>query len=94
MCRRPRSVFDYRSDHHTRTPRGGDGDITSFEASVGNLTRRFRGLEVLLREHFTRPGEPLCCGSIRKATYRRYSAKRDRYVRYRTIIRYGKPLPR
>ena len=88
----PRNLFAYDSDHHTRTPKRGNGDISAFLVKVRNLTRRYRGLEVSLNERFNRPGEPSCCGSISKTTRWRYSRKRDRYVRYRTKIRYHKPF--
>jgi hypothetical protein len=88
----PRQLFAYRSDHHTRTPRGGNGDISAFFVSVRNIARRYRGLEVALNERFNRPGEPSCCASISKVTYWRYSRARDRYVRYRTKLRYYKPV--
>jgi hypothetical protein len=86
----PRNLFAYDSDHHTRTPKRGNGDISAFLVKVRNLTRRYRGLEVSLNERFNRPGEPSCCGSISKTTRWRYSRKRDRYVRYRTVVRYHK----
>jgi hypothetical protein len=86
----PRNLFAYDSDHHTRTPKRGNGDIAAFTVKVRNLTRRYRGLEVSLNERFNRPGEPSCCGSISKTTRWRYSRKRDRYVRYRTVVRYHK----
>ena len=87
-CREPRDLFKYLSDRHTRTPRGGNGDISSFLIRLRDVTRRFRGLEVALDERFTRRRDPLCCGSIQKVTYWRYSRARDRYVRYRTVVKY------
>ncbi len=87
-CREPRDLFRYLSDRHTRTPRGGNGDISSFLIRLREVTMRFRGLEVALDERFTRRRDPLCCGSIQKVTYWRYSRARDRYVRYRTVVKY------
>jgi hypothetical protein len=87
-----RQLFAYRSDHHTRTPRGGNGDISAFFVRVRNITKRYRGLEIALNERFNRPGEPTCCASISKLTYWRYSRARDRYVRYRTKLRHFKPV--
>jgi hypothetical protein len=84
----PRKLFAYDSDHHTRTPRRGNGDISAFVVKVRDITRRYRGLEVVLNERFNRPGDPPCCGSISKTTRWRYSRARDRYVRYRWDIRY------
>lgn len=89
-CSRARQLFAYKTDHHTRTPPGGNGDIGSFDAGF----RRRRGsqaLDVVLTERFLRRGEPLCCGSIRKTTVWRYSASLDRYFRLRTELHYDKP---
>ena len=88
---KPRQLFRYKSDRHTRTPRGSTGDIAAFGAGY-RKRKRSRLLDVRLIEDFQRKGEPSCCGSIHKTTYWRYSAKRDRYVRYRTRVRYGKPF--
>ena len=88
---KPRQLFRYKTDHHTRTPRGGNGDITGFKAGY----RKRKGsprLDVVLKEQFLRKGEPLCCGSIRKTTIWRYSAARDRYFRLSSKVRYGKPV--
>ena len=38
-------------------------------------------------ETFLRRGEPECCGSVRKITYWRYSRARDKYLRYRTVVK-------
>jgi hypothetical protein len=88
----PHELFDYNSDHHTRTPRGGNGDISAFFVNVRNVSKRYRGLEIALNERFNRPGEPTCCASISKVTYWRYSRARDHYVHYRTKLRYYKPV--
>jgi hypothetical protein len=83
---RPRQLFAYKTDHHTRTPRGGNGDIASFGAGYrrGKGSRR---LDVVLAEDFVRRGDPPSFGAIHKITLWRYSAKRDRYVRIRTRVR-------
>jgi hypothetical protein len=88
---KPRQLFRYKTDHHTRTPRGGNGDITGFAAGY----RRRRGssaLDVVLKERFLRKGEPECCGSIAKTTVWRYSRSRDRYLRLSSRLHYGKPV--
>jgi hypothetical protein len=90
-CSRARQLFRYKTDHHTRTPRGGNGDITGFSAGY----RRRKGskaLDVVLKEQFLRKGEPLCCGSIRKTTFWRYSASLDRYFVLRSQVKYGKRI--
>jgi hypothetical protein len=86
-CRRPRPVFLYDSDRHTATPPGGTGDIAAFFTSLRNVTNRFRGREVAIDERFLAEGDPPSFGSIKKVTYWRYARKRDRYVRYRTVVR-------
>ena len=40
----PHQLFGYSSDHHTRTPRGGNGDISAFFVNVRDITKRYRGL--------------------------------------------------
>jgi hypothetical protein len=90
-CSKPRQLFRYRSDHHTHTPAGGNGDITGFDAGY----RRRKGssaLDVVLKERFLRKGEPECCGSIAKTTVWRYSRSRDRYFRLSSRLHYGKPV--
>jgi hypothetical protein len=86
-CRRPKPLFAYNTDHHTRTPKGGNGDIAFFDASIRDVTKRFRGLEIAIDERFSRPGDPPNFGSIKKVTYWRYSPKRDRYLHYKTVLR-------
>jgi hypothetical protein len=82
---KPRQLFAYKSDNHTRTPRGGNGDIAAFGA--GYRTRRGTTvLDVVLSEDFVRKGDPPTFGGIQKLTLWRYSAKRDRYVRIRTRV--------
>ena len=86
-CRRARSLFKYRSTRPTRRPRGTIGEVSAFSVKVRERARRYRGKEVVLGESFLREGEPPCCGSVRKLTYWRYSRARDKYVRYRTVVR-------
>lgn len=86
-CRAPKPLFAYDTDRHTRTPRGGSGDIAFFRARLRDVTRRYRGPEVALDERFARPTDPPNFGSIKKVTYWRYSAKADRYLHYRTVVR-------
>jgi hypothetical protein len=90
-CSKARQLFRYKSDHHTRTPRGGNGDLTGFDAGY-RKRRGSRALDVVLKEQFLRKGEPECCGSIHKTTVYRYSGARDRYVRLSSKLRYGKRI--
>jgi hypothetical protein len=91
ICREPKPLFVYDSDRHTRTPRGGNGDIAFFTASIRDITKRFRGLEIAVDERFTRHSDAPSFGSIKKVTYWRYSARSDRYLHYRTVVRHLKP---
>src|SRR4051812_23527503 len=90
-CSKARQLFGYKTDHHTHTPAGGNGDITGFDAGF-RKRKGSRTLDVVLGEQFIRKGEPLCCGSIHKTTVWRYSARRDRYFRLSSKVRYGKPV--
>ena len=86
-CRRPRALFKYRSTRPTRAPSGTTGETSTFVVKLGERARRYRGKEVILSETFLRRGEPECCGSVRKITYWRYSRARDKYLRYRTVVK-------
>jgi hypothetical protein len=85
QCRAPKALFDYDTDRHTKTPKGGNGDIAFFDASIRNITKRHRGPEIAIDERFTTASDPPSFGSLKKVTYWRYSAKRDKYVRYKTV---------
>lgn len=86
-CRRPKTLFLYDSDRHTRPPRGGNGDIAAFGASIREISSRYAGLEVAIDERFTRASDLPSFGSLKKVTYWRYSPARDAYVHYRTVNR-------
>lgn len=86
-CRKPRNLFRYKATNPTRRPRGTTGEVSNFEVKVRERARRYRGKEVVLSEIFLRAGEPLCCGSVKKVTYWRYSRRLDRYLRYKTKVR-------
>ena len=81
-CRKEKALFVYDSDRHTATPRGGTGDISYFNARFTEREARLRGPEILVDERFLRPSDPPFAGSIRKLTFWRFDAGRDRYVRY------------
>lgn len=84
-CRAHR-LFRYRSTHPTAKPKGTTGEVGPFDVRVRNYAKRYRGLEVRLAEGFLSKGEAECCPSTKKVTYWRYSAKRDRYIRYSTKL--------
>ena len=87
QCRASKTLFDYDTDRHTRTPAGGTGDIALFNARLRNVTSRYRGPEIVIDERFSTATDPPNFGSIKKVTYWRYSAKRDRFLHYKTVIR-------
>jgi hypothetical protein len=87
QCRAPKPLFVYDTDHHTRTPSGGSGDIAFFTARIRNVTKRYRGPEIAIDERFQKPTDPPNFGSIKKVTYWRYSVKRDSYLHYKTVKR-------
>jgi hypothetical protein len=87
QCRAARTLFDYDTDRHTRTPAGGTGDIALFNARLRNVTSRYRGPEIVIDERFSAASDPPNFGSLKKVTYWRYSPKRDRFVHYRTLTR-------
>jgi hypothetical protein len=84
--RATRDLFAYRSDRYTRRPRG-TVTASTFSVLVKDIERRFRGKELRLTEGFVTRSDAFCCPSVRKSTYFRYDAARDRYVRYRTRLR-------
>jgi hypothetical protein len=86
-CRKPLKLFRYRSSKHTKTPPGGNGDIASFFVKLRNATSRYKGLEIALDERFLKSTDLPSFGSLKKVTRYRYSAKRNRYVRYETKTR-------
>jgi hypothetical protein len=81
-CPKDKPLFVYDSDRHTPTPRGGNGDISFFDARMREREDRFDGPEIVVDERFLRRGDPPFAGSIRKLTFWRFHAGRDRYVRY------------
>ena len=86
-CRQARSLFRYKSTKPTHAPKGTTGEVSSFEVRVGERSARYHGKEVALAEIFLEPGEPFCCGSVKKVTYWRYGHGRDQYVRYKTKVK-------
>jgi hypothetical protein len=79
-CPTPRFLFVYRGDDPLMPPPPGF-DLTAFDVSVVQLTTRFRGSEIRLRETFAR-GQT----EMRRMTLLRYSAPADRYVVYRPSL--------
>ena len=85
-CRVPRNLFRYDSDRPSRRPRGAS-EASSFGVVVRQLTRRYRGMEIVLDEFYVTRRVPAgCCPTFRKRSLFRYSLGRDRYVRYRTSV--------
>jgi hypothetical protein len=90
-CRKEKAIFVYDSDRHTATPRGGTGDIASFDARMREREDRFAGPEIVVDERFNSAEDPPFFGSIRKLTFWRYHPGRDRYVRYDSRVRRVSP---
>jgi hypothetical protein len=76
-CPTPRFLFLYRGDEPLLPPPAGF-DLTAFEIRVMQLSTRYLGKELRLRETFRRGQE-----ETRRTTLLRYSARADRYVIYR-----------
>lgn len=75
-CPKPRFLFLYQGEDPLIPPPRGL-DLSAFEVSLVELTRRYRGREVRLVETFVR-GQT----ERRRTTLLRYSAKADRYLIY------------
>jgi hypothetical protein len=86
-CPAPRFLFRYPSKSTLgRVPRGAAGRVNFF-ARLRDYSSRYRGREIQLGETYVDRNDAFCCPSFRRVTYFRYSAKRQRYVRYRTGVK-------
>lgn len=85
-CRRPRALFRYPPARKPARPPGARS-LDDVHAALGNYSGRFRGPEVRLSEFYVDGNDASCCPTIERRTFYRYHAERDRYVRYRTVVR-------
>jgi hypothetical protein len=69
-----------------RIPRRAAGR-DSWSATLRDFTRRHRGKEIRLTETYVDRNDPFCCPSFERVSYFRFSRPRDRYVRYRTLVK-------
>lgn len=86
-CSKPRALFRWPGKATSgRRPRGAQ--FLSFGAVVAaELRERHPGRELRLREAWADGDDGGCCPTIQRVTDFRFSAKRDRYVRYRTKVK-------
>jgi hypothetical protein len=85
VCEAVHDDFRYLSTRPTRHPRGAP-DLTDFELTIKNFSRRFKGMELRLLEGWAKPTDALCCPTFEKRSFYRYDRKKDRYVRYASKV--------
>ena len=86
-CRRPRALLQFPpAGRDTRPPQGGDFRA-DWEMALANFSRRHRGLEARLEEWYTDSNDPISSPTILRRTFYRYSVERDRYRRYRKVVK-------
>jgi hypothetical protein len=68
-----------------KLPKGAAGR-DSFSVFLGNVTRRYNGLELRVVETFVDRDDAFCCPSFRRSSYFRYRSGPDRYVKYATRV--------
>ncbi|HEY2602849.1 MAG TPA: hypothetical protein VGI67_14930 [Thermoleophilaceae bacterium] len=86
VCALPHDDFRYLSTRPTRHPRGA-AELSDFELTIKDFSRRFKGKELRLLEGWAKPTDALCCPSFDKTTFYRYDTKKDRYVRYASQLK-------
>jgi hypothetical protein len=86
-CPVPRSLFRYPSQRtRGRVPRGAKSGDT-FDATLRDVSKRYAGKELRLRETYVDRNDALCCPSFERITWFGYSAGKDLYVRFRTHVK-------
>lgn len=86
-CRRPRALLRFPpAGRAPKPPRGGDFRA-DWDMALGNFSGRHRGLEARLEEWYTDADDPVSRPTIRRRTFYRYGAGRDRYRVYRKVVR-------
>lgn len=86
-CPAPRNLFRYPSKRTLgRVPRRARSHDT-FDATLRDVTKRYGGKELRLRETYVDRNDALCCPSFERITWFGYSAGRDLYVRFRTHVK-------
>jgi hypothetical protein len=86
-CPNARMLFRYPSRRTLgRVPRGAKSHDT-FDATLRDVTKRYGGKEVRLRETYVDANDALCCPSFERVTWFGYNAGKDLYVRLRTHVK-------
>ena len=86
-CPPPRALFRYPSKRtRGRVPRKAEA-VSSFDATLRNLSKRYAGKELRLYEYYVDRNDPLCCASFKRTTDFGYSAGKDLYVKFRTRLK-------
>jgi hypothetical protein len=86
-CPEPRALFRYPSKRTLgRVPRRAKSHDT-FDATLKNVTKRYAGKEIRLRETYVDRNDALCCPSFVRTTLFGYNAGMDLYVRVRSKVK-------
>ena len=84
-CPVPVVLFRYSPERPLVPPPAGRA-VVNFRAQAKEWSRRYAGKEIRLEEGLMRPGEPLCCPSLARITFFRYSPSPECYVVYSTRL--------
>jgi hypothetical protein len=86
-CPEPRSLFRYPTRRTLgRVPRRAKSHDT-FDATLHDVTKRYAGTEVRLRETYVDRNDALCCPSFERISLFGYNAGHDLYVRFRSRVK-------
>ena len=86
-CPEPRALFRYPSKRTLgRVPHRAKAHDT-FDATLRDVTRRYAGKEVRLRETYIDRDDALCCPSFERISLFGYNAGQDLYVRFRSRVK-------
>jgi hypothetical protein len=86
-CPEPRALFRYPSKSTLgRVPRKAKSHDT-FDATLKNLSKKFAGKEIRLRETYVDRNDALCCPSFVRYTLFGYNAGFDLYVKYKSKVK-------
>jgi hypothetical protein len=86
-CQEPRTLFRYPSKYtRGRVPRKARSHDT-FVATLRNLSKRYAGKEIRLRETYVDSNDALCCPSFERITLFGYNAGMDLYLKYKSTVK-------
>jgi hypothetical protein len=86
-CQEPRTLFRYPSKYtRGRVPRKAKSHDT-FGATLRNVSKKYAGKEIRLRETYVDRNDALCCPSFERNTFFGYNAGMDLYVKFRTKVK-------